>query len=48
MKIESFLLKKLSEKAYKEAEKNVNSSCIFWHHQPKVPESLVKLSKYNN
>ena len=33
--------------AYKTAEKNANSTCAFLHGQPKVPESVKKLTKSN-
>lgn len=31
--------------SYKEVEKNVNSTCVFLHGQPEVPECAKRLNK---
>lgn len=31
--------------AHKEAENNVNSLCLYWHHQPHIPEEVMRLKK---
>lgn len=33
--------------SYKEAEKNANSTCVFLHGQPVVPDCVKKLNKNN-
>lgn len=41
-KMVDFILKA----SYKEAEKNANRTCLYWHHQPKLPEEVKKLRKF--
>lgn len=36
--------KLVAKAAYKEAEKNANSTCIFLHGQPQMPEKVKKLN----
>lgn len=31
--------------AHKEAENNVNSLCLYWHNQPRIPEEVMRLKK---
>lgn len=45
MNIKKFILKGMANTAYKEAERNANSACIFLHYQPICPESVKKLKK---
>lgn len=44
-KIEKTVAKYLAKAAYREAEKNANSTCVFLHGQPKMPECVKKLNK---
>lgn len=44
-KIKKIAGKLLAEVAYREAEKNANSTCVFLHGQPKMPESVKNLNK---
>lgn len=34
----------IAKAAYKEAEKNANSTCIFLHGQPQMPEKVKNLN----
>ena len=42
------LLKGVKKLAYKEAEKNVNSACVWYHYQPELPKGAEKLRKFND
>ncbi|SHO52338.1 cyclic lactone autoinducer peptide [Anaerocolumna xylanovorans DSM 12503] len=44
-KVSNIMKKLFIKAAYKEAEKNVNSACVFVHYQPEMPESAKKLLK---
>ena len=35
--------KLVAKMAYEKAKKDVNSTCILWFYQPKLPDSLKKL-----
>lgn len=39
------MAKLIARASYKEAEKNANSTCVFLHGQPKVPECVKNLNK---
>lgn len=40
------ILRGMARVAHKEAEKNANSLCLYWHHQPEVPAEVKKLRKF--
>lgn len=40
-------LKKVGEVIFRQAKKEANSACPYFHHQPKVPAEVKKLQKYN-
>jgi len=44
-KIKKSMMEMVAKAAYKEAERNVNTSYTFIHGQPKMPESVKKLKK---
>lgn len=39
------LAKFIARVVYKEAEKNANSTCVFLHGQPNVPDCVKKLNR---
>lgn len=41
MVVETFC-KKIADRILKVAINSVDSTCIYWHHQPKVPDSIRK------
>lgn len=43
-KLKKSVAKLVAKASYKEAEKNANSTCIFLHGQPQMPESVKKLN----
>ena len=45
MTIESCIAKAIATIAKKSAEKNVNSTCMAFFYQPKIPSSVKKLRK---
>ena len=36
---------KIVKKIYKVALDSVNSTCIYWHHQPQIPDALIKIKE---
>ena len=36
----------LAAASKKMAEMNANTACIYWMHQPKMPEAVKKLRKF--
>lgn len=44
-KIEKTAAKILAKAAYKAAEKNANSTCVFLHGQSKLPECVKRLNR---
>lgn len=44
-KFKKAVAKFVAKASYKEAEKNANSTCIFLHGQPTMPENVQKLNK---
>jgi len=40
------ILKFTSDLALKQAERSANSACVFWHYQPKMPNSVKKMRKF--
>ncbi len=45
--IKRLMAKMVAKASYKEAEKNANSTCVFLHGQPIVPECVKNLNKIN-
>lgn len=45
-KLQKKTVKVLAAASKKMAEVNANSACIYWMHQPKMPESVKKLRKF--
>ena len=42
MNKEKFGMKAITKLAEKVGQKSVDSACVWWLHQPKVPESMMK------
>lgn len=43
-KIKRTVAELVAKASYKEAEKNANSTCVFLHGQPELPDTVKKLS----
>lgn len=39
-------LKKVGEVIFRQAKKEANSACPYFHHQPKVPKEVKSLGKF--
>lgn len=46
MKEKNIVEKVIVKVAYESAKSNVNSTCAWFFHQPRVPEKLKRLKKY--
>lgn len=44
-KLCDFIFSLIANLAYYEAKESVNSACLFWHHQPEIPNAVLKLKK---
>lgn len=44
-KVTKKILNKIGEIVYRQAEKEVNSLCPFYHYQPPIPETVNALRK---
>lgn len=40
------VLQNVAKIAYHSAEQNANTSCVFWHYQPQLPEAVKKLRRF--
>ena len=38
----------IAKMSYKEAERSANTTCVFFHGQPKMPQCVHKLRKEEN
>ena len=38
----------IAKMSYKEAERSANTTCVFFHGQPKMPQCVHKLRKEKN
>ncbi|MDO4288627.1 MAG: cyclic lactone autoinducer peptide [Eubacterium sp.] len=45
-KLSTILLKGAAKVLYKEAEKNANTACWIYNHQPALPEKVKSLRKF--
>lgn len=45
-KIKNLTCKAVKTEAHRNAVKNANSTCFWWHYQPEQPESVKKLRKF--
>lgn len=45
-KLQKKTVKVLAAVSKKMAEINANSACVYWMHQPKMPEAVKKLRKF--
>lgn len=41
MKITNNICNIITKAAIREAHKNVDSACVFWHYQPIIPQKLL-------
>lgn len=45
MEVKRTVAKAIAHIAYKTAEKNANTTCVFLHGQPKMPECVKRLNR---
>lgn len=45
MRVQKTMAEVVAKASYKMAEKNANSTCIFLHGQPQIPECVKRMNK---